>query len=282
MSAVTLNAGAGGAIMRVDTATSSEQVQVVKLAYGDTGTFVYASTSLPLPVIVTSGQVIQVLTSGPLQVLTSGVYLVTGTMSISSGVITLSSAGLTQIIPVTSSGVNLYTTAGMNVVSASSGLIQVLTTGTYLVTGTMSLSSGTVTLSSAPLVQTASSGSVQLVGVTSSGQSMALIYTTGGSTATNLTTAASNLKSFMFYNSSVAAFAVKIYNSTAPTIGSTTGQVMVVVAPGSTGGGGANMAFEYPGPYSSNGWSIVPTLSINATSTDAPSSNHPLNITYQV
>lgn len=79
--------------------------------------------------------------------------------TLTTGAMVLSSAGIVQVIPVTSSGVNLYSTSGINVVSASSGIIQVLTSGTLIA----ALTSGTVTLSSNPTVVSASSGVVQVL-----------------------------------------------------------------------------------------------------------------------
>lgn len=136
-----------------------------------------------------------VLTTGPLQVLTSGPITLGGT-------VTLSSAGLTQVLPVTSSGINLYTTQGLQVIvmgtsgvsspvtssaglltavsntvrSLSSGTVTLssnptvvlssptsLSSGTVTLSSATSLSSGTVTLSSAPVVQLASSGIVTVL-----------------------------------------------------------------------------------------------------------------------
>ena len=77
------------------------------------GTVTVLSASSGVVQTLTTGAY-QILTSGPLEVLSTGPYL-------------LSSAGITQVIPVTSSGINLYTTAGINTVSASSGLVQTLT-----------------------------------------------------------------------------------------------------------------------------------------------------------
>lgn len=147
----------------------------------------------------------------------------------------------------------------------------------YGTTGTFNMVSTSLPF---PVVS-ASSGVIQISQVTSSGQSTFLVFTTGGVTVSNITTAASNLKGYMLFNSSATPYSVKVYNSTNPSAGSTTAMVLTVMSPGSTGGAGANFAFQPPGPYSSNGWSIIPTGNLNATSTSAAPADQAINFTYQ-
>ena len=211
-------------------------------------------------------------------------------------------------------GTNPWSSApGFNVpiISASSGLVQI--SGTPTVTATaatnpwssapgfnlpiISASSGFIALSSVhtvtatagtnpwssapgfnvPIVN-ASSGKVQalaLATVTTSGLSAYHKMSTGGAVAENVTTAPTGLVSYALFNSSVTYQAVKFYNSTAPTVGGSTANLLLAVGvPGSTGGGGANMALPSPGIYSSNGWSIVITANLNDTDTGAPSTNN--------
>lgn len=144
-------------------AASSGLVQVIPVT--SSGVNLYTTAGINV-VSASSGQV-QVLTTGAYPVLTSGPLTLSGTVSVVN-----TSSGLVQVIPVTSSGVNLYTTAGINVVSASSGIVQVLTTGAYPV-----LTSGPLTLSGTVSVVNTSSGLVQILPVTSSGVNL---YTTQG------------------------------------------------------------------------------------------------------
>jgi hypothetical protein len=104
------------------------------------------------------------------------------------------------------------------------------------------------------------------------------VFTTGGSVVSNLTTSPSNLKSYAIFNSTNTLYSVKIYNSTGPTAGSTTNMVLALGIPGN---GGANLSWE-AGPFSSNGWSIIPTALLDATSTGVAPSNQAINFTYQV
>jgi len=98
---------------------------------------------------------------------------------------------------------------------------------------------------------------------------------TGGAVAVNVTTAPTGFLSYAIFNSSVTYQAVKFYNSTNPTVGGSTANLLLTVGiPGSTGGGGANLALPSPGVYSSNGWSIVITANLNDTDTGAPSTNN--------
>ena len=384
--------------------SSGPHYQYVKLVDGTAG----SSGELPgdvtngLDVDVTrvGGTVTIVSASSGLVQISGGVTATAGTNPWSSAPsfnvpVINASSGLVQVIPVTSSGVNLYTTAGINVVSASSGLVQI--SGTPTVTATAATNpwssapgfnvplvsassglvqiSGTVTIvsassglvqisgtptvtataatnpwSSAPgfnvpiisassgLIQisgsitatagtnpwssapgfnvpiiSASSGLVQISGtptvtataatnpwssapgfnvpvvsvssglirtlnlatITTSGLLAYHKMSTGGAVAVNVTTAPTGFLSYAIFNSSVTYQAVKFYNSTNPTVGGSTANLLLTVGiPGSTGGGGANLALPSPGVYSSNGWSIVITANLNDTDTGAPSTNN--------
>src|SRR3990172_8159604 len=107
------------------------------------------ATAAALAPVTSSGGLLVSVSSGTINIVnTYGASVILGqtisassglVQTLSSGPVLLSSAGITQIIPVTSSGVNLYTTAGVNTVSASSGLVQTLSSGPIL------LSSGGIT-----------------------------------------------------------------------------------------------------------------------------------------
>lgn len=159
------------------------------------------------------------------------------------------------------------------IVSASSGVVQVLTTGTYLVTGTMSLSSGTVTLSSAPVVQSASSGIVQTVQSTTQTYNVYQINNSSSNSITNVQTSAVILYGWNVGNQSTGlAQAIKIYNTTsAPTIGSTALLKVTIPIPGSTAGAGNNMMLGQ-GIALSAGLSFTITNNFAATSTGTSAS----------
>lgn len=246
--------------------------------------------------------------SGMIQVLTSGTYLVTGTMSLSSGTVTLSSAPL--VIVATSGGQLTVTASG--VVSLSSGtvtlssapLVVVATSGgqlTVTASGVVSLSSGTVTLSSAPLVIVAtsggqltvtasgvvslSSGTVTLssnptvisassgtVGVTNStGQTLSVFMFNASSSASvqGVAAGAHTIYGWAFGNNNAGSLpvTVHVYNTTAPTVGSTTNRLFSIRIPWSTGAAGNNYTLPLPGVNSTGGIGFVLVDSFNSTST---------------
>jgi len=80
---------------------------------------------------------------------------------------------------------------------------------------------------------------------------------------------------YAVFNSTATPQAAKFYNSTAPTVGGSTANLLLTVGiPGSTGGGGANLMFPSPGIFSSNGWSLAITANINDTDTGAPGTDN--------
>lgn len=198
----------GQVLVAVNPNAGTSLIQQV-ISIGDptsTGKILTIDTSGAAHVITASSGVVQTLTSGP--------YIVTGTVSLSSGTITLSSnptvvsasSGIIQLssaplVIVATSGGQLTITAS-GVVSLSSGtvtlssspLVLVATSGgqiTVTASGVVSLSSGTVTLSSNPTVISASSGLVQISGtVTVLSASSGLVQISGTPTITLVGTSA--------------------------------------------------------------------------------------------
>ena len=207
----------------------------------------------------------------------SGLVQISGTVTVLSA-----SSGLIQIsgtpTVISTAATNPWSSApGFNVpiVSVSSGLVQI--SGTPTVTAT----AATNPWSSAPgfnvPIVSVSSGFVRSFGlgaVTTSGLTAAHKMSTGGAVATNITTAPSALYGYAIFNSTATPQAVKYYNSTNPTVGGSTANLLLTVGiPGSTGGGGANLMFPV-GVYSSNGWSYIITANLGDTDTGAPGTNN--------
>lgn len=248
------------------------------------GPFLLSSAGISqmiLPVISTAGYAPVTSSAGLMVAISSGTVTSTAT-TITSGTVTLSSAiGLSSGLVTLSS---VHTVTLSSATSLSSGIV------TFSSVPTVTATAGTNPWSSAPgfnvPVVTVSSGLILALGrmtVTTSGLSNYQKMSTGGAVAANMTTAPSNLVSYMCFNSSATFQAAKFYNTTAPTVGSTTGLQLTVGIPGSTGGGGANLALPAPGIYSSLGWSVVITANLNDTDTGAPSTNNiAVNATYQV
>lgn len=101
--------------------------------------------------------------------------------TLTSGAMVLSSAGITQVYPVSSSGVNLYTTQGINVaLTGSSGAFSPVTSsGGVLVTVVSGGGSTTVSLSSTPFVNVVGTSSGVAVVTSSGGLSMHITDVTG-------------------------------------------------------------------------------------------------------
>jgi hypothetical protein len=199
--------------------------------------------------------------SGVIQVLTSGTYLVTGTMSLSSGTVTLSSAPLVIVatsggqLTVTASGVvslssgTVTLSSNPTVISASSGVVQVLTSGTLVVNNT---SSGTV-------------GTVPSTSVTLS------IFNFTASSSNSIQGVAAGAHTIYGWNfgnqASGQQVCVRVYNTTGPTVGSTTNLLFAIPIPGSTGGAGNNYTLPNPGVNSTGGIGFVLVDSFITTST---------------
>ena len=310
---------------------SSAGVSQLILPISSTAGYAQVTSSAGLMVTISSGVITSTATT-----ITSGTVTLSSAIGVSSGTVTATAAtnpwssapgfnvpivnassGLLQVIPVTSSGINLYTTQGLYVQSASSGLF--LSSGliTFSSVPTVTATAGTNPWSSAPgfnvPIVSVSSGLVQLssqisvtatagtnpwssapgfnvpmlsassgliialgrVTVTTSGLSSYHKMSTGAAVVDNMTTAASNLVSYVIFNSSATPQAVKIYNSTTTgtTVGTTAGLILLLLAPGSTGGGGANFSFPSPGLYSSDGWSVAIVANMGDTDTGAPGTN---------
>ena len=243
----------------------------------------------------------------PILSASSGLVQISGTVTVLSA-----SSGLVQIsgtpTVTATAGTNPWSSApgfNMPVVSVSSGLVQISGTPTVTATGPVTITSGTVTLSSVHTVTatagtnpwssapgfnvpvvSASSGFVRafsIGAVTSSGLTAFHSMSTGGAVATNITTAQSALYAYSIFNSTATPQVVKFYNSTAPTVGGSTANLLLTVGvPGSTGGGGANLSLPI-GIYSSNGWSFVITAGMGDTDTGAPGTNNvSLGVLYQI
>ena len=222
--------------------------------------------------------------SGAVQVLTSGVYLVTGTMSLSSGIVTLSSnptviSASSGVVQVLTSGPYIVTgtvsvssgvvtlSSNPTVISASSGVVQTLTSGPYIVTGTVSLSSGTVTLSSNPTVISASSGNVGTFASTSNLYSIFTFNASSSNSLISVTTAAATLYGWNIGNTATsAALAVRTYNSTTATVGSTTNLKVLIPLPGASAGAGNNLILPQGVSYA-GGLTLIIAQNFNATST---------------
>ena len=170
--------------------------------------------------------------------------------------------------PLTSGNLAKVDTAGNQLmVSASSGVVQVLTSGTYLVAGTMSLSSGTVTLSSNPTVISASSGNVGTFPSTGKLYSIFTFNASSSNSLINLTTAAATLYGWNIGNMATsAALAVRAYNSTTATAGSTSNLQNLIPLPGGSAGAGNNMLLEQGVSYS-GGITLIIAQNFSATST---------------
>ena len=211
--------------------------------------------------------------SGAIQVLTTGTLVVSGTVAVSPTVFSLSSGTVTL-------------SSSPTIVSASSGVVQVLTTGTLVVSGTVNLSSGVVTLSSNPTIVSASSGVVQVLtsgalqvltsgtlltaGSVSTGQ-VWTVYQFNASSSnslTSITTGAHVLYGWNVGNQTTSmAAAIKVYDSTSPTVGSTTGLKMTIPIPGSGNGAGNNLMLGQ-GVAFGTGIALVVTRDYASTSTE--------------
>ena len=196
--------------------------------------------------------------SGAVQVLTSGTLVVSGTVSVSPTVFSLSSGTVTL-------------SSSPTVVSASSGVVQVLTSGP------LSLSSGTVTLSSAPTVVSASSGVVQVLtsgtlltaATVSTGQTWSVYQFNASSSnsVTSLTTGSHVLYGWNVGNQTTSQpVAIKVYDSTSPTVGSTTNLTLTIPIPGSGNGAGNNLMLGQ-GVAFGTGIALVVTRDYASTST---------------
>lgn len=248
-------------------AASSGLIQVIPV----TSSGVNLYTTAGINVVSASSGSVQVLTTGAYPVLTSGPLTLSGTVSVVN-----TSSGLLQIIPVTSSGVNLYTTQGMQVIiTGSSGLAAPVTSsGGVLITASntiRSLSSGTVTLSSNPTIISATSGSVQ-VQPWSTGQVMlsANYVSSSSNSSTNVKSSGGTFYGFYANNTTNVTRFLKIYGtSSAPAAGTLTSAILGIygiIASTGTGGAGAQHIIQPFGLYGTGG--IAFTVTANAAATD--------------
>lgn len=196
--------------------------------------------------------------------------------------IIITSSSLRQIIALgdpasTGNFAAVGTDGNQRVVTASSGVVQVLTTGTYLVvsassgliqlTSAVALSSGTVTLSSNPTVISASSGNVGTFASTGRQYSVFAFNASSSNSITNVAAVQTLLYGWNVGNQTTSASAsIKLYNSTAPTAGSTTNLIVTIPIPGGSAGAGNNLMLPQ-GVNFSSAFTIVVTGNFAATST---------------
>lgn len=158
---ILLSSGTGaGATLATDANASTEHYQLIKVAYGLlSSNYQLVSTAAPYPVVLGSSSAAIGLSSGTVTLSSNPTVISASSgliQTLSSGAILLSSAGVSQVIfPVTS-------TAGFGPVTSSGGQLVSISSGTVTLSSATSLSSGTVTLSSNPTVISASSGLIQL------------------------------------------------------------------------------------------------------------------------
>ena len=283
---VVLNAGTGGETLATDANASTEHYQLVKIVTGALGTFNLVSTANPMPVIHTTNNLAQVnvVTSSGAYVPVStsaGLLVNTSTATIATRILSTASGwGATPVV--TSTSVVLSTIGIPTVVVTTStgwGSAQTVTsTSVVMSTGSGWGAAQTVTSTAVTL----SSGSQARVWVSPVVSTSGLVsytnWTTGGSSTApgsyaNLTTREAHLQGWAVYNSTARIRSIKIYASTAPTVGSTTNVLFSVTIPGSTGGGGSNINLGPIGVYSSLGISGVVTANANATDTGTAGAN---------
>lgn len=215
-------------------------------------------------------------------------------VNVSSGLITLSSGGITQIIPVTSSGVNLYSTLGIiTVITGTSGaqvtmtssgslpvsitqaLVPVGTTGPLLtiVTGTSGAqvtvtSSGSMPVSIYGAVTLSSASLVQLAAQTTGISSFTYVSSSSGN-SNNVKGTQGVFYGFYAFNTTQAARYLKVYGtSSAPTVGSTTAQIGNYGIPANgAGGAGAQHVLMPFGIVTTAGVAFTIVSGVEATST---------------
>jgi hypothetical protein len=206
-----------------------------------------------------SGQV-TVVQSATVRSLSSGTVTLSSATSLSSGTVTLSSAptvnvssGVITLSSATSLSSGTVTlSSNPTIVSASSGVVQVLTSGTLIIvsassgliqlTSAISISSGTVTLSSSPTTVSASSGTVGTILSTAQTWTVFAFNASSSNSVTSISTGPHVFYGWNVGNQTTGIpAAVKIYDSTAPTVGSTTNLKLTIPIPGSTGGAGNNL-----------------------------------------
>lgn len=277
---VRVNTSAGGAGSTVVSLSSTPFINLV----GTSSSLATVTSSGGLEVTIVSGagagstQVHIVGAGNVISPVTSSFGLLTQVSSgsligLSSGTVTLSSVPTVTATAAT----NPWSSApGFNVpiVSVSSGLVQI--SGTPTVTAT----AGTNPWSSAPSfnvpIVSVSSGAVRTIPLalhTTEALRSTWFQSTGGAASVSILTSATNLVGYSYFNSTATIRSIKIYAATsAPTVGTTTKVLLSLVAPGSTGGGGANVMLPLPGLYAS-GLGFTMTANVGATDTGAPGLN---------
>jgi hypothetical protein len=129
------------------------------------------------------------------------------------------------------------------------------------------MTSGTVTLSSNPTVISASSGNVGTFPSTGKQYSVFTFNASSSNSLVCITTAAATLHGWNIGNNATsAALAVRAYNSTTATVGSTSNLQGLIPLPGGSAGAGSNLILPQGVSYAS-GLTIIIAQNFNATST---------------
>lgn len=217
------------------------------------------------PAVGTSGQRLDVAVVNAVSTIWRQ-SVVIGDPASSGNMGTVDSAGNQHVVSASSGLVQVLTSGTYIIVSASSGLIQlsssplvvVATSGgqlTVTASGVVALSSGTVTLSSNPTVISASSGNVGTFPSTGVLYSVFTFNASSSNTLTNVTTAAARLFGWNVGNQATsAAVALNLFNATSGNVGSTTNLQVIVPVPGGSAGAGNNLMLpqgvSFPGGLS--------------------------------
>jgi hypothetical protein len=269
---VTVISGGGSTAVNLPTVTSAGFAPVTSsaglLTNLSSGTVTLSSN--PTVISASSGfvQVFVTGSSGAASPVTSsgglGVTILGGAAAGSTAVnlTNFSGAGAT----VTSSiGLNVNITNPSGPVTSSYGVLVQISSGSAAISA--SLTSGTVTLSSAPTVVSASSGIIQIVPSSGTAYRAFNFNASSSGSIINVTTSAVILYGWNVGSQvSGVQVAVKLYNSTGPTVGSTTNLIITIPIPGSTAGAGNNFFFEL-GTTFNGGLSMLITDNFASTST---------------
>ena len=247
-------------------ATSSIWRQIISI--GD------PNTSGNIQSVDTAGHALVVSASSGLVQLTSQITVtavLSSIPSLTSGTVTLSSAiGISSGIVSPSSQWTVTVNVPTSVTVTPSTQFSVTATPSSQWTVTVNVpTSVVVTYTSTPIVQNASSGTV---GITpSTGVTLSIFNFTASSSNSiqGVAAGAHTIYGWNFGSQATAQTAVRVYNTTAPTVGSTTSLLFAIPIPGTTGGLGAgnNYTFPEPGVNSTGGIGFVLVDNFATTST---------------
>jgi hypothetical protein len=251
----------------IPNAVSSLHREVMIIGSNATSAMAPVTSSAGLLVNISSGTIvsassglIQTLSSGPILVLTSGALQV-----LTSGTLVTQVAGTSGgIAPVTTSGgVSVTIVAGAGTGSTAVNLTNYSGAGA-LVTSSAGLM---VNLSSSPGIVSASSGVIATYASTGVTYTVFTFNASSSGSLVNLSTASRIVYGWNVGSQvSGAQVAVRLFDSTTATIGSTTNLKLVIPIPGSTAGAGNNHMFPQ-GVLFSGGVTLIITDSFVSTST---------------